>query len=117
MPRETEKNTDSCYQHARIYTFMRLTPWESRGLGRVTISLERSKRNWQDNDSKVMLKHRQKNFIHPIVQSNGEDMVTSVKQSLSERDMKELMVNVISCIVCVYNGKAHTMRTNHSGSR
>lgn len=93
---------------------MRLTPWESRGLGRVTISLERSKRNWQDNDSKVMLKHY---FIHPIVQSNGEDMVTSVKQSLSERDMKELMVNVISCIVCVYNGKAHTMRTNHSGSK
>ena len=33
-------------------------------------------------------------------------MVTSVKQSLLERDMKELMVNVISCIVCVYNGKA-----------
>ena len=81
---EREKNKDSCYQHARIYTFMRLTPWEITGLGRVTISLGRSKRNWQDNDSKVMLKHHQKNFIHLIVQSNGEDMVTSVKQSLLE---------------------------------
>ena len=69
MPRaggERKKSKDSCYQHARIYIFMRLTPWESRGLGRVTISLGRSKRNWQDNDSKVMLKHHQKNFIHPI---------------------------------------------------
>ena len=106
--------------HASIYDFMRLIPWESRGLARVTISLGRSKRNWQDNDSesnKAVLKDRQKNFIHLIVQSNGKDIVTPVKESLSERDMKELMINVISCIVCVYNGKAHTTRTNYSGNQ
>lgn len=93
--RGTEKNTDSYSHHASIYNFMRLIPWESRGLGRVTMPLGRSKRNWQDDDSesnKVVLKDRQKNFIHPIVQSNGEDMVISVKESSSERDIKELAI-------------------------
>lgn len=117
---EQKKNTDSYSHHASIYNFMRLIPWESRGLGRVTMSLGRSKRNRQDNDSesnKVVLKDRQKNFIHPVVQSNGEGMVTSVKESLSERDIKELMINVISCIVCVYNGKARTTSANCSGNQ
>jgi hypothetical protein len=98
---------------------MRLIPWESRVLGRVTMSLGRSKRNWQDDNSesnKVVLKDRQKNFIHPIVQSNGEDMVISVKESLSERDIKELAINVISCILCVYNEKARTS-AHYSGNQ
>lgn len=51
----------------------------------------KKQRNWQDDNSesnKVVLKDRQKNFIHPIVQSNGEDMVISVKSHCQRETSK-----------------------------
>lgn len=96
--------------------------WKSCRKEGVMASLGRSKRNWEDNDSEKQKSNAERwpktSFVHPTVQSKAEDMVTSFKESLSEKDMKEIISKVISCILRVYNGKLHIRRAqNYSGDQ
>ena len=62
---------------------------EAKGIGRpVTMK-----------SNKVVLTTKKTVFIHPIVRSNGIGLVTSLKESLSEKDMKEIIPKVVSCIL------------------
>lgn len=72
---------------------------------------------WQRDT--IVLKDDQKNvFVRPIVHNNGTGMFTSLKESLSEKDMKERIPKVASCILWVCNGKVHITRAqNHSGDQ
>lgn len=74
---------------------------------------------WQWKAMKQCWKTTKKTvFVHPIVQSNGTGMVTPLKESLSEKDTKERIPKVASCILWVYHGKIHRTRAqNHSGDQ